>query len=62
MATISKFFPYHNDADTDMLFEATLNKLELDELIFLLRVFQRNSQAKQVLAKNLKKIINKKLS
>ena len=61
MKNIPKFPPYA-DADTDMLLEALLNKLELEDLVFLLRLLQRNSQAKHLLARKIKKIFNLKLS
>ena len=57
----SKFPPYA-DADTEILLETLLNKLELEELVFLLRLFQRNSHAKYLLARKIKKIFNLKLS
>lgn len=63
MKNIPKFPPYADaDADTDMLLEALLNKLELEDLVFLLRLLQRNSQAKDLLARKIKKIFNLKLS
>ncbi|EQA07957.1 hypothetical protein [Glaesserella parasuis] len=65
MKNIPKFPPYADadaDADTDMLLEALLNKLELEDLVFLLRLLQRNSQAKHLLARKIKKIFNLKLS
>lgn len=55
-------FPPHYDADTETLLENLLNTLEAEDLIFLLRLFQRSSQAKYLLARKIKKIINKKLS
>lgn len=61
MKNIPKFPPYA-DSDTDMLLEALLNKLELEDLVFLLRLLQRNSQAKHLLARKIKKIFNLKLS
>lgn len=55
-------FPPHYDADTEALLESLLNKLEAEELIFLLRLFQRSSQAKYLLARKIKKVVNQKLS
>lgn len=52
----------HSDHETDILLEELLNKLTADELIFLLRMFQRERNAKYRLAKIIKKIFQKKLS
>ncbi|AZI14126.1 hypothetical protein ACU6T4_11695 [Avibacterium paragallinarum] len=54
--------PPHSDSDTSALLEALLQKLEYEELIFLLRMFQRDLRAKHLLARKIKKVINLKLS
>ncbi|WP_410678555.1 hypothetical protein [Avibacterium paragallinarum] len=55
-------FPPHHDADIGVLLECLLNKLDVEDLIFLIRLFQRTPQAKYLIARKIKKIINKKLS
>lgn len=62
MITKLRKFPPHYDVDTDVLLECLLNKLEPEDLIFLLRLFQRTPQVKYLLARKIKKIVNKKLS
>lgn len=52
----------HSDHETDILLEELLNKLTFDDLVFLLRMFQREGNAKYRLAKIIKKIFQKNLS
>lgn len=52
----------HSDHETDILLEELLNKLTFDDLVFLLRMFQRERNAKYRLAKIIKKIFQKNLS
>ena len=54
-------FKTHSDTETEELIIILFRKLDIDELIFLLRVLQRDIRAKYTLTKIIKKNINLKL-
>ncbi|EFU68528.1 conserved hypothetical protein [Aggregatibacter segnis ATCC 33393] len=54
-------FKPHSDAETEELLSLLFRKLDVDELIFLLRVLQRDIREKYTLTKIIKKIVNLKL-
>ena len=54
-------FKLHSDAETEELLSLLFRKLDGDELIFLLRVLQRDIREKYTLTKIIKKIVNLKL-
>ena len=54
-------FKLHSDAETEELLSLLFRKLDVDELIFLLRVLQRDIREKYTLTKIIKKIVNLKL-
>ncbi|HHF2665513.1 TPA: hypothetical protein ACPJV3_000789, partial [Haemophilus influenzae] len=60
---IKKFpnFKPHSDTETEELISLLFRKLDIDELIFLLHVLQRDICAKYTLTKIIKKNINLKL-
>ena len=49
-------FKPHSDTETEELISLLFRKLDIDELIFLLRVLQRDIRAKYTLTKIIKKI------
>ena len=51
----------HSDAETEELLSLLFRKLDVDELIFLLRVLQRDIREKYTLTKIIRKIVNLKL-
>lgn len=54
-------FKPHSDAETEELLSLLFRKLDVDELIFLLRVLQRDIREKYTLTKIIRKIVNLKL-
>lgn len=48
-------FKPHSDTETEELISLLFRKLDIDELIFLLRVLQRDIRAKYTLTKIIKK-------